>query len=187
MRKFTILASAVLALAGGTPADAQTFQPAVVSTHLPPLEALWHVRVALNVAALACRDADEGQTVASYNALIRNRVTALAAANDAVSARYKAEYGARWETARERDMTRLYNYFAQPGAQGEFCTAAKVTLAQIATVDASELPSFAVAALPALEAPFWPSSAGKAYAAVPATPAMAMVASVPATPELPIR
>lgn len=182
MRSLAILASATFASVVAMPTSAQTFQPAVVSTNLPPLEALWHVRVALNVAALACRDADEGQTVASYNALIRSRNAELAAANDAISAHYKAQYGARWENARESDMTRLYNYFAQPGAQGEFCAAAKATLAQIATVDARDLPGFALAALPALEAPFWPQAAdGKRYAVVPdARPAaMAMSASVP--------
>ena len=187
MRISSIPALAAVALAAvcATPAAAQaTFQPAVVSTNLPPLEALWHVRVALNVAALGCRDADEGQTVASYNALIRAQSPILAAANAAIDARYKAQYGARWETEREGDMTRLYNYFAQPGAQAEFCAIAKSTLARIATVDACDLPGFALAALPALEAPFWSSSN---IAAAPRGPSVAISAAVPVSPGLPLR
>ncbi len=187
MRIITILASAACAASTiAAPASAQTFKPAVVSTTLPPLEALWHVRVALNVAALGCRDADEGQTVAAYNSLIRDQSAELGAANDAVDARYKTQFGARWLDAREGDMTRLYNYFAQPGAQPEFCAVAKATLARIASVDARDLPGFAMGALPALEAPFW---SGDAMAAAPATPvvAVALSASVPVAPGLPIR
>jgi hypothetical protein len=175
----------VAALLTGAPAAAQSFQPAVVSTRLPPLEALWHLRVALNVAALGCRDADEANTVASYNALIRNQSGVLAAANDAVSAHYKADYGSTWETARERDMTRLYNYFAQPTAQAEFCTVAKDTLARVGSVEAQDLPGFALAALPQLEEPFWPQASANDYAAAPATstgPIVAITAIVPVAP-----
>jgi hypothetical protein len=172
----------------GAPAAAQTFQPAVVSTKLPPLEALWHVRVALNVAALGCRDADERVTVASYNALIRNQPAVLNAANNAVTARYRAQYGAAGENIRERDMTKLYNYFAQPTAQAEFCEVAKSTLAQIGSVSARDLPAFAVAALPDLEAPFWPGERRATdIAAREPAPTLALSATVPVSPGLPMR
>lgn len=142
-------------LVAGAPAAAQTFKPAVVDADISPLETLWHVRVALNVAALGCRDADEVTTVAAYNSLIKRNSTVLAAANGAVDARYKAQYGAKWQTVRERDMTKLYNFFAQPTAQAEFCARAKDVLAQIGTVDPGALMAFATSELPALEAPFW--------------------------------
>lgn len=144
-----------LAFVAGAPAAAQTFKPAVVDTEITPLETLWHVRVALNVAALGCRDADETTTVAAYNSLIKRNTAILAAANGAVDARYKAQYGAGWQTMRERDMTKLYNFFAQPTAQAEFCARAKATLAQIGSVDPGALMAFAKAELPELEAPFW--------------------------------
>ena len=75
-----------VALVVGAPAAAQTFKPAVVGADVSPLETLWHVRVALNVAALGCRDADEAATVAAYNTLIRRQSAVLAAANDAAIA-----------------------------------------------------------------------------------------------------
>ena len=55
----------------------------------------------------------------------------------------QAQYGAGWQDARERDMTRLYNFFAQPTAQAEFCDTAKAVLAQLATVDSARLTDFA--------------------------------------------
>ena len=143
-----------VAMVTGAPAAAQSFQPGISPKSLTPLEALWHVRAALNVAALGCRDADEARTVASYNTLIRHQQDAFAAANDAVSTHYKVQYGARWETVREHDMTKLYNFFAQPAAAREFCETAKAALADISTVDSGDLTRFAVAVLPELEAPF---------------------------------
>ena len=171
-----------VALSTGAPAAAQTFKPAVVSTAISPLESLWHMRAALNVAALGCRDADEANTVASYNALIRNQGAALAAASDAVAGRYKAQYGAGWQDALDRDMTRLYNYFAQPGAQAEFCNTAKAVLTQVAAVEPGGLADFAVDELPALEAPFW--SAPQDRIAAESTPptVVALSGAVPVAP-----
>lgn len=173
---FAVLA--IPAIFAAAPAAAQTFHPAVVSTNLPPMEALWHLRVALNVAALGCRDANEGTTVASYNALVRNQTESLAAANAAIDARYKAQFGADWLNARERDMTRLYNYFAQPSAQVEFCAVAKDVLMRIGAVEPSDLAGFALASLPALEEPFWPQT--DRFAGQPT--AIAVSAVVPPVP-----
>jgi hypothetical protein len=169
-------------LVAGTPAAAQSFKPAVVTTNISPLESLWHMRAALNVAALGCRDADEGTTVAAYNQLIRNQGAALAAANDAVSARYKAQYGTGWQDARERDMTRLYNYFAQPTAQAGFCATAKAVLAQLATVEPGKLTDFAVEELPALEAPFWSPADTPVAEELAPNAVVAIAAAVPVAP-----
>jgi hypothetical protein len=181
---YALLGTAVFsgALVAGTPAAAQTFKPAVVDADISPLETLWHVRVALNVAALSCRDADETTTVAAYNSLIRRNTAVLAAANDAVSARYKAHYGARWQDVRERDMTRLYNFFAQPAAQADFCNTAKAVLAEIGTVDSAGLMAFANTELPALEAPFWSPAPQDQFAGSASNAVVAVSAAVPVAP-----
>jgi len=173
-----------VAFVAGAPAAAQTFKPAVVSAKISPLESLWHMRAALNVAALGCRDADEGATIAAYNGLIRNQSAELAIAGEAVAARYKAQYGAGWQDALDRDMTRLYNYFAQPAAQADFCNTAKSVLAQLATVEPAQLADFAVTELPALEAPFW--SPADPQVAEESTPVavVAIAAAVPVGPSL---
>ncbi|THD36097.1 MAG: hypothetical protein E7773_09180 [Sphingomonas sp.] len=171
------------ALVAGAPAAAETFKPAVVSANLSPLESLWHLRAALNVAALGCRDADEVTTIAEYNALIHGQTAALAAAGAAVDAHYKAQYGASWQSALDRDMTRLYNYYAQPAAQAEFCATAKTVLAQVASVDPANLADFAVAEMPALDAPFWSPPQDQLAAADPAPAAvLAISAAVPVGP-----
>ena len=95
-------------------------------------------------------------------------------------------------------MTRLYNYFAQPDAQAQFCAAAKDTLARIASVPAPDLPGFALASLPALEEPFWPTAPAASYAAADPVPepasgpaqapavTVAISAAVPLAPGIPI-
>ncbi|WP_375398580.1 hypothetical protein [uncultured Sphingomonas sp.] len=121
---------------------------------LSPAEATWHLRAALNVAALNCRDADEGLTVANYNRLLAANRVALAAATDAVDTRYRASFGAAWVDARETAMTRVYNFFAQPPAHDAFCVAAKQVLTEAQSVEPADLAAFAVARLADLERPF---------------------------------
>ncbi|MEI9927704.1 MAG: hypothetical protein WDN44_08350 [Sphingomonas sp.] len=117
-------------------------------------EVVWHLRAALNVAALACRDAEEERTITAYNRMIAEDAAPLAAADAAVKADYRARYGVDWADRHDHDMTKLYNFFAQPPAQGGFCAAAQGVLAEIDRVPPAELADFAAEALPRLEAPF---------------------------------
>ncbi|MBX9797714.1 hypothetical protein [Sphingomonas sp.] len=165
---FMLVASAAPALAQenppAPPAGASTRQ--VVPPHHPDgsyatpshavtgAEAIWHLRSALNVAALGCRDADDARTAGDYNAMLARHAQPLAAANAAVTQRYRQQAGARWETMRERAMTQLYNFYAQVPAHDEFCATAKAVLAEVQGVAAADLASFARARLDALEAPF---------------------------------
>jgi hypothetical protein len=122
--------------------------------HLIPEETAWHVRAALNVAALGCRDAYEAQTVALYNAMLREQRDVFAHADIVVRADYHARYGAGWQDRHDDAMTRVYNFFAQPPAQSAFCAVARAVLAEAATVDPEHFLTFAADALPRLEAPF---------------------------------
>jgi hypothetical protein len=152
-------------------------------------ETSWHVRAALNVAALGCRDAAERATVAAYNRLIARNSAVLAAAASGVKTRYRARYGAGWEPVHDRNMTRLYNFFAQPPAQQRFCAVAREVLAEVQAVRPADFAAFAAAALPRLEAPFTDfyrdydayRTAYAAWRSGAAAPAMAM-ASAPAGP-----
>jgi len=117
-------------------------------------ETVWHLRAALNVAALACRDAEEAETIAAYGHMLAQDGAPLAAADAAVKARYRARYGPAWADRHDRDMTRLYNFFAQPTAQAGFCVAAHHVLAEVGQVAPEQLSGFAAEALPRLEAPF---------------------------------
>jgi hypothetical protein len=117
-------------------------------------ETAWHVRAALNVAALGCRDEAERETVAAYNAMLGRHKAPLAAADLAVKAQYRARYGAGWDSRHDRDMTRVYNFFAQPPAQTNFCRVARDVLAEARRVSPEQFAAFAADALPRLEAPF---------------------------------
>jgi len=114
----------------------------------------WHVRAALNVAALGCRDAAERETVAAYNAMLGRHRAPLAAADAAVKGQYRARYGAGWDSRHDRDMTRVYNFFAQPPAQPGFCRVAREVLAEVGQVAPGQFAAFAADALPRLEQPF---------------------------------
>lgn len=113
---------------------------------------IWHLRVALNVAALGCRGAAEPLLVSTYNQWIRSRSTTLAAAERALIGEYAGATGDR--AAYDGAMTRLYNYFAQPPAQPAFCAAAARVSREIAAVRPEALADYAAGAVPLLDAPF---------------------------------
>lgn len=121
---------------------------------ISPAQAAWHLRSALNVAALGCRDAHEAETVAGYNQLLRTRTAVLAAADVAVRSDYQARFGAGWQDRHDAVMTRVYNFFAQPPAQAEFCAEAQAVLAEVLSAPEDRFVADAPAKLARLEAPF---------------------------------
>ncbi|MCP3734177.1 hypothetical protein M9979_04705 [Sphingomonas sp. RP10(2022)] len=119
--------------------------------------AVWHLRAALNVAALACRGPDEAAIIAGYNTLLAQQKATLAGAQTRLTAEYKTRYGAGggdWQDRYDDQMTRLYNFFSQSQARDAFCNAAAATLADSATVSTADLPAFAAGRLAVLEKPF---------------------------------
>lgn len=121
---------------------------------LTPEETSWHVRVALNVAALGCRGADEAAITAAYNAMLSDHRVELTAASTGNEQVYRLKAGGAWQARYDDDMTRLYNFWSQTPAHDEFCAAAAELLRQSADVPSGGFPAFAAAALPRLEAPF---------------------------------
>jgi hypothetical protein len=113
---------------------------------LDPASAAWHVRVALNVAALGCRGAEGQAITAGYNTMLARDKAELARAN---AATIKAKGG---QAGYDEAMTRLYNYFAQPGAQAAFCVAAAQVTGELA--NAASLGAVAGPALATLDRPF---------------------------------
>ncbi|MCM8731124.1 hypothetical protein ACFO8O_09150 [Hephaestia sp. GCM10023244] len=120
---------------------------ATPNTGLTPPAALWHVRTALNVAALGCRGTDEATVIAGYNGWLKTAGTALAAAHKSLVA---AQGAAGFDDA----MTRLYNYWAHPGAHDAFCAAAAGVIVRSASVTPATAEAFAVGAIADLDRPF---------------------------------
>ena len=121
---------------------------------LTPAAATWHFRVALNVAALACRGAEGDSIVAAYNTLLTRAKAPLGVAETHYAAEFKEAAGKDWRAAYDDGMTRLYNFFSQSPARDAFCDAAAATLTDAAFVDDAALPGFAAGRLAVLEQPF---------------------------------
>ena|ERR1700761_9065543 len=88
-------AAIVVALTVAAPVAAQSLEPA--RPELSSDEVAWHVRAGLNVAALACRDADTATMVAQYNAMLANDGAPLATARAGVETGYRLRFGAAWQ------------------------------------------------------------------------------------------
>lgn len=105
--------------------------------------AAWHLRVALNVAALNCAD----PAIASgYNRFLHLHRHELAQAHHRVSAVHGSNL--------DPQMTRLYNYFAQPPVLARFCATAAPTLHEATMLSTGGLAAFAPQALAAIDRPF---------------------------------
>ncbi|MFV0623063.1 hypothetical protein ACBY01_03490 [Sphingomonas sp. ac-8] len=113
---------------------------------------VWHLRSALNVAALQCNVSDP-TIVAQYNTLLRTQGKNLTAAYKTLEAEYR-KGGGDWQDRLDDSMTRLYNFFAQPPVQKEFCARAVPMIASAAALPAGGFESFALGALPQLDQPF---------------------------------
>ena len=127
---------------------------ATLNHAITPAEAMWHVRAALNVAALGCRGPEEAGLIAGYNAVLARQKAPLAKAYAVVRDGDRKQYGAKWESGHDAEMTRLYNFFAQPFAKAAFCAAAPGVMTRAIAVDPLGFESFAVTAMAELEAPF---------------------------------
>lgn len=123
------------------------------SRNLTPDAATWHLRAALNVAALACRD-DGDALVAGYNAMLASRRAALAAAEARYAAEWRASGRPDWRDGYDDAMTRTYNFYSQSFARPRFCAAAAATLADMAPVADADLPAFAAQRLTTLDQSF---------------------------------
>ncbi|MBV7256172.1 hypothetical protein KCG44_05170 [Pacificimonas sp. WHA3] len=88
--------------------------------NLTEQEAIFHLRSALNVAALSCRKMEGMDMTDNYNTYIRKYRLTLAKANRTIDARYAREVDGG-KRARDAHMTSLYNHFARPATLGTFC------------------------------------------------------------------
>lgn len=173
--KLSIVASAVAALlvagcASGGKRTAAPQRPAAAPEPAPPqaasravapinrglsdAESLWHVRSALNVAALSCRGPNRANVVPAYNRLLRHHKAPLASAYAATEAKFRARHGGAWAKHYDTHATRLYNFFAMPTAQASFCRTSTSVLASANGMTAGALVAYAPSALAQLEAPF---------------------------------
>ena len=138
-----------------TPPAVTAIRPAAtINANLSGNEAVWHMRAALNVAALSCQTKKTYSVAPAYNRMLTRHKAVLAAANAAEVAPFRARYGAKWAGPYDTHATRLYNFFAMPTGQAQFCTTATQVLAKTNAITPDALVDYAPKALAQLEAPF---------------------------------
>lgn len=191
VRACAVLAALVLIMAGcAQRADkAPPAAPIPVAPPMPPpgagmhdglstLKAVWHMRAAVNVAALSC-GARDGRIVGNYNQLLSRHKTVLAAAYATETDVARAAHGAGYQRALDTHMTQLFNYFAWPPAQDAFCREAALVAAEAGHVQPAQFETFAVRGLRRIDAVFTAPPAPR-IAAVPAAPHRSASAAAPA-------
>jgi hypothetical protein len=131
-------------------ADGKYFTPNLDNTDQA---AVWHLRNALNVAALGCDQAGGG-IVEPYNAWIKTHAAVIDRYYQAYIREWQAPGWWDWQRVYDDNQTRIYNFYAQPAMRAAFCAVARVEIAQVSKVADDDLPAFARAALLRLDRPF---------------------------------
>jgi hypothetical protein len=116
--------------------------------------AFWQLKTGLNVAAIGCRGGDERALVAAYNQIIKSHTRSIQAAEKKVIADLAKANRTTGIKERDRLSTQLFNYFAQPPAQSEFCRRAASLAQTVAKTPSAQLFGNAGAQLATLDEPF---------------------------------
>jgi hypothetical protein len=125
-----------------------------INSNVDANRAFWQLKTGLNVAAVGCRGAEEATLVAAYNQIIKAHTRTIQTTEKKVIADLAAANRTTGVKERDKLSTQLFNYFAQPPAQSEFCRRA-TTLAQVvATTPAAQLLTNAPQQLATLDEPF---------------------------------
>lgn len=115
--------------------------------------AVWHLRNALNVAALGCDQAGGG-VLDLYNAWLNTHAAAINRYYQAYVREWQATGWGDWQRVYDDNQTRIYNFYAQPAMRRAFCAIAREEVAQVGQVAEADLPAFARASLLRLDRPF---------------------------------
>jgi hypothetical protein len=116
-------------------------------------ETIWHMRSALNVAALSCRSGPYRQIASNYNQMLRRHRAVLAEAYAQEQAVFRARYGKDWQRRQDSHLTSLYNGFANLATQRPFCATAMTISARVNDMDAAQFRDYSRTALAQLERP----------------------------------
>jgi hypothetical protein len=118
-------------------------------------ENIWHLRSAINVAALNCQGPVWGEIAQNYNKYLQVHKARLAQANKAVDAEYVKRYpGQNGLRVRDTKTTDLYNYFALPPVRAEFCDKSLIKSRELVALQSTALPEYSFGALNDVDAVF---------------------------------
>ena len=116
--------------------------------------AFWQLKIALNVAAIGCRGAEEATLVSAYNNIIKAHAKQIRSTEKTVIADLGKETRTNGIAARDKLSTQLFNYFAQPPAQRAFCARANEVAQLVSSTPSAQVIPQAPAQLAQLDQPF---------------------------------
>jgi hypothetical protein len=85
-------------------------------------EDLWHLRSALNVAALICDAKVHSDLIPAYNRMLKTHKALLTAAVQTELDQFKKQDGKKWQAMYDTHMTKLYNSYSLTRQRDRFCT-----------------------------------------------------------------
>ena len=114
-----------------------------INTGIGPMQTVWNLRSAYNVAALDCLRPEHAEILVGYKRFLRIHKLGLVKANRAVDGDFRKRYGAAYIRPREAYMTQVYNYYAFPPTLPNFCDAALAMARESMTLKPIGLTAFA--------------------------------------------
>ncbi len=114
-----------------------------INTKIGPLQTVWNLRSAYNVAALNCQRVEHNDILIGYKRFLKIYKVGLLKANRGVDADYRKRFGPAYIRPREAYMTQVYNYYAFPPTLPNFCDAALAMARESMTLKPIDLTAFA--------------------------------------------
>lgn len=114
-----------------------------INAGIGPLQTVWNLRAAYNVAALDCLRTEHNDILVGYKRFLKIHKLSLVKANRAVDGDFRKRYGAAYIRPREAYMTQVYNYYAFPPTLPNFCDAALAMARESMTLKPADLTAFA--------------------------------------------
>jgi hypothetical protein len=119
-----------------------------INNQIGPLQTVWNLRSAYNVAALGCLRPEHAEILVGYKRFLKIHKVGLQKANRAVDADYRKRFGTAYIRPREAYMTQVYNYYAFPPTLPKFCDAALAMARESMTLKPVDLTAFAARYVP---------------------------------------
>ncbi|MGB7411236.1 MAG: hypothetical protein WA910_08835, partial [Sphingopyxis granuli] len=116
--------------------------------------AFWQLKIGLNVAAIGCRGLEEATLVSAYNNIIKTHAKVIRSTEKTVISELGKETKTNGISARDKLSTQLFNYFAQPPAQRDFCPRANEVAQLVSTSPSTQVVEQAGTLLARLDQPF---------------------------------
>lgn len=124
-----------------------------INRGISPVQTLWNLRSAWNVAALDCPEA-QFPVQDSYRAFLTNDARLLRETQRKMDAEFRAKYGVGFMAQRDAYLTSVYNHFALPPTLPYFCAAVVAMAHDAEGVTPDRMPAFAQAEMPSVEIVF---------------------------------